>query len=124
MMMRQKQKGMTLIGWLLILIPIGMVGYFLITLLPIYYDGFKVGSSVSSFKSEYGVANKSPADIEKLLLRRLDINMVTDVNRDDINITKSGGMLTIDVAYHVRTKLFGNVDLIVSFDKRANIPTH
>ncbi len=120
--MKQRQGGMTFIGWMLILILIGLVAYFLLKLLPIYIDGFKVGDAVASFKSDYGIGNKSPAEIEKLLLRRLDVNMVTDVKRDDISVTKSGNMLTIEVTYDVRTNLFANVDLIVSFDKRADIP--
>lgn len=120
--MKNKQNGMTAIGWMLVLLLVGFVAFFFLKLLPIYIDGFKVGDAVNSFKSDYGIADKSPAEIEKLLLRRLDINMVTDVKRDDISVTKSGNILTIEVAYNVRTHLFANVDLIVSFDKRADIP--
>ena len=77
---------------------------------------------VKSFRHDPQAAAATPAEIERMVLKRLDINMVTDVKRDDISVTKTGNSITVEINYEVRQHMFGNIDVVVSFDKRAEIP--
>lgn len=118
----QRQKGITAIGWILILALIGCVVFFLLKLVPIYLDGFTVGDVVSSFKTDPDIAQKSPRQIAREIHKRLDINMIHDVQPDDISIDKTANLMSIEIDYEVREHLVGNIDIVVHFDKRAQIP--
>jgi hypothetical protein len=93
-------------------------------LLPIYLDGYSVKSSLESIKSEHNVGKKSSLDIKRMLLKRLDINMVDEVTKDDIYIDKSRGSMIVEVDYEVRKKLLGNLDVVVSFYHSIEVPTN
>jgi hypothetical protein len=119
-----KQRGMTAIGWVLIFLLIAVVTLVTLKLLPIYLDGYSVKSSLESIKSEHNIAKKSSLDIKRMLLKRLDINMVDEVTKDDIYIDKSRGSMIVEVDYEVRKKLLGNLDVVVSFYHSIEVPTN
>lgn len=120
----QKQKGMTAVGWVFVFLMIALVTLLVLKLLPIYLDGFSVSSSLESLKKEHNISKKSPQDIQRMILKRLDINMVDDVTKDDIYITRDKGSMTIEVDYEVREKLAGNLDVVVSFDYSVEVPVN
>jgi len=119
-----RQKGMTSIGWVLVFMLIAVVTLVTLKLLPIYLDGFAVKSSLASLKNEHNISNTPPNKIKTMLLKRFDINTVTDVTKDDIYIDKSQGMMTIEVEYEVRDKLVGNIDVVVMFNEKIEVPTN
>lgn len=119
----RKQKGMTAIGWVLVFLLIAIATLVVLKLLPIYLDGFSVQKSLESLKSEHNIGKASPLDIKKKLLKRLDINMVTDVTNNDIYITKSSGAMLIEVEYEVRENFVGNLDVVVSFNYSVEVPS-
>ena len=117
----KKQRGMTAIGWVLVLMLIGFFALIGLSLAPIYIDNFTVASVLNDMKQEPGVGAQSMGEINNTIMKRLDINSVTDVTRDDIFIERSGGETTITIQYEVRKNLMGNVDLVVSFDKAVTV---
>lgn len=117
-----KQKGLTAISIMMLLILIAFVAVTLLKIMPIYFDSFKVGSVVSGFKEERGLGDKSNNDIAKIILKRLDVNMVSDVTKDHIFIEKTKNTVFIDVEYEVRKQMFGNLDVVVSFKKSVEAP--
>jgi hypothetical protein len=118
-----KQKGMTAIGWVFAFALIAIVTLVTLKLLPIYLDGFSVKSSLASLENEHNIGKMSPLKIKSMLLKRLDINMVTDVTKDDIYIDRSNGAMTIEVDYEVREKLIGNLDVVVMFNSSIEVPS-
>ena len=123
MIMKQKQAGMTAIGWMGVIALIMMFVLLFLKLLPIYMDGYKVGSVLSDLKDEPGVASMTPVMISKTIMKRLDINMVDNVTRDDIYIDKLKNSMNVEIDYEVRENLVGNVDIVVHFQKAISIPT-
>ena len=51
--MRKKQRGVTLIGWIFLMIPLAIVGYAGIRLAPVYLNYMKVVRTLDQVKSEY-----------------------------------------------------------------------
>ena len=119
----RKQRGMTAVGWALVIMMIALVTLIVLKLLPIYLDGFSVSSAVASLQKEHNIGQKSPTDIKRILMKRLDVNMVDGVTKDDIYIERSKGMMAIEVDYEVRTKLVGNLDVVVSFNSAVEVPS-
>ena len=122
MQLKNKQKGLTGISIMAILIVIAFGAVIFLKIMPIYFDAFKVGDVVSSLKEERGLGDKGNREITTMILKRLDVNMVTDVTKEDIIIEKTKNDVYIDVEYEVRKPMFGNLDVVVSFKKSVEVP--
>lgn len=110
------QRGMTAIGWLIVL---GLVAFFALLVLrltPVYLEHYKVTSALQSLHEEPFITRKTNPEIMTLLMRRLDIDDVDRVKRDNIKIENQRGKLTIRVIYEVRIPMVANIDAVVSFD--------
>lgn len=119
----QKQKGMTAIGWLLVILLAIVVGIVLLKLLPVYLDGYKVYQSLASLEEDDTARGKGPAELSALLMKRLDINMVNDVTKDDIIISRGKTGYEVEVSYEARRQLFGNLYAVVVFSKTIEVPS-
>lgn len=122
MQLKNKQKGLTGISIMVILIAVAFFAIMLLKIMPIYFDSFKVGDVVSSMKDERGLGEKTNNEITTMILRRLDVNMVSDVTKDHIFIEKTKNDVSIEVEYEVRKPMFGNLDVIISFKKSVEAP--
>jgi hypothetical protein len=119
MVMRQdikRQRGMTGLGWLTVLFLIGFFALLTFKLAPIYLEHHSVKSVLNSLKDEPLITQRSKGEVLKIIMKRLNINSIRDLKRDQVHIDKSGGVLTVSIAYSVRKNMLGNVDVIVSFD--------
>lgn len=122
MQLKNNQKGLTGISIMMILVVIAFVAVAFLKIMPIYFDSFKVGDVVSSLKEERGLGEKTNNEISNLILKRLDVNMVSDVTKDHIFIEKTKNNVFVDVEYEVRKQMFGNLDVVISFKKSVEAP--
>jgi hypothetical protein len=112
----QRQKGMTAISLVALLILFGFLALIALRLVPIYLDHFKVVSHLKALAEQEETASMADNDIIKTYFKRLDIDDVVDVKRDDFFIEKGdGGGKVLAVEYEVRRPVFGNVSVVVSF---------
>jgi hypothetical protein len=118
----QRQKGITAISLVALLILFGFLALIALRLVPIYLDHFKVVSHLKSLAESEETANMSPDEIAKTYFKRLDIDDVTDVQRDDFFVDQGeGGGKVLAVEYEVRRPVFGNVSVVVSFVDEAEV---
>lgn len=122
MQLKNKQKGLTGISIMVILVVIAFMAIIFLKIMPVYFDSFKVGDVVSSLKEERGLGDKTNNEITTMILKRLDVNMVSDVTKEHIFIEKTKNDVFIDVEYEVRKQMFGNLDIVVSFKKSVEVP--
>ncbi|MCU7845840.1 MAG: DUF4845 domain-containing protein [Candidatus Thiodiazotropha sp. (ex Monitilora ramsayi)] len=113
---RQRQQGLTFISWLMILIVMGFMVMVALKITPVYLDHFAVRESLESLKSEPLIGRKQISEIRKLLMRRLDINNIRHLNKDDFTIRRSGGITMVQVKYEERREIIGNLSLVMTFD--------
>ena len=114
-----RQKGMTAIGWLIVL---GLIGFFTMLVLkmsPSYLEYYKIVSALESLENESGL--QSPADIRRLLNRRFNISYVDTINEKDVKVTSAGPMFKVTAKYESRVDLFGNVSVVMSFYKQVKV---
>jgi hypothetical protein len=108
---------MTGIGWLIVL---GLIGFFVLLALrmvPAYLEYYKVVSTLESMEKESGF--ESPREIRKLLERRFDISYVNTITPKDVIIKSAGQNYKVQAKYDAREHLFGNVSVVMSFDKQV-----
>jgi hypothetical protein len=118
------QKGMTAIGWMLVL---GLIAFFtLITLrtLPLYLEFGKVASTLESLREQPDMSRKTRSEIVKIVTKRFDVNDVRNVDPKLIKVSKDKGVLKVSINYERRQHLVGNVDIVATFDKQIEVVAH
>ena len=115
----KNQAGLTAVGFILILIPVGLAVYILLKAAPAYIEALSVGDVVNSLKKELDLKEKSREEIYTMIKKRLDVNNISSVDKDDIKIQKTVNDVTVTIDYETRVPLFWNVALAFSFNKRA-----
>jgi len=118
----KRQQGMTMIGWLLVLALVLLFAIITIKLVPAYIDGFKVYSALESLAADSSAHGKSVTELRKLINRRLDIDMVTDLRPEDLSFSRDKNGTKIDLDYEVRRELFGNMHVVLVFQKTVVVP--
>ena len=124
-MNRNNQRGMTAIGWLIVLALVAFFALLAIRLTPMYMEAFEVKSGLESLKNEPFITQKSKPEIFKLMRRRFDVDNIDDVDLGkSLTVEKSGGILRISLNYELRRHIVGNVDVIGSFNPKVEIIAH
>ena len=120
---RHHQRGMTAIGWLMVL---GLIAFFtLITLrlVPIYLEYGKVVSVLESLTSEPDIGAKSRREIIRLVSKRFNINDVRGVDPRTVKVSKDRGKTRISIEYERREHLMANIDVVAVFSKQVEVPS-
>jgi len=117
-----RQKGITLIGFMLMFVFFGFYVLLALKLGPIYLENYKVKSTLNSLKKESGITDKAPAEIIALVQKRWDVN---DINRitanDSLVVEKHTGSVVIQLDYEVEEPVVGNVSALVKFKETVKL---
>jgi hypothetical protein len=119
---RNHQRGMTAIGWLLVLGLIAFCTLITLRLVPMYLEYAKVVSTLESLENEPGISQMGKPEIVKIIGRRFDVNDVRKVDPRTVQISKERGQLLVGFKYERREHLVGNIDIVGVFDKTIEVP--
>lgn len=119
-MRRNKQLGVTALGWLILLTPFAIVIYAGIRATPVYLNYLKVVKTLEGTKSELkGGANAS--SIKSAIDKHFEIDMVNYPDAKDFKITRDEGAWLVEAQYEDDAPLFANISLHFQFDKQVRI---
>ena len=119
--MRNRQLGVTAIGWLFLLTPLAVVVYAGIRLTPVYLNYMKVAKAMDQAGNELKAGGVSAQSIRTAIDKHFEIDMVDYPTTKDMKITKDGASWVVESAYDDDAPLFANVSLHVTFDKVVKI---
>ena len=119
--MRNRQKGVTAIGWLFLLTPVAIVVYAGIRAAPVYLNYMKVVRAMEGAVTETKVGGATPQSIRSTIDKHFEIDMVDYPTTKDIKITKDGAAWVVESQYDDDAPLFANVSLHFLFDKKVRI---
>lgn len=117
--MQSKQRGVSLIGFLVILLVVGFFGYMAMKLVPAYTEYLGVVKAMNGQVSA-GTSGKPINEIRSELLRRMDFQYVDDatVKPTDITISQqNGGTSVLTVSYDKDIPFLYNIDFLLHFSK-------
>jgi hypothetical protein len=121
----RKQRGVTMIGWIFLLIPMAIVGYAAIRVGPEYYEYYKLASAVQATADQLeGEEALTPQRIRGAMQARFDTGYIDDVKASELPVTKSAAGWEVSIAYETEVPLFGNIYLTLDFDKTVAITTN
>jgi hypothetical protein len=119
--MNQKQRGMTLISWVLVLAVAFLFGIAALRLVPVYLEYIKVSSSLTSVQKEFNGQTATVADLRRGLEKRFDIESVHVIKTTDVKVDRVGNGYVMRALYDHHAPFVGNVGFIVHFDKSVQI---
>lgn len=119
--MRARQRGVTAIGWLILLIPFAIIIYAGIRLTPVYLNYMKVSRSLDELTDEYRSGGATPDTIRGSLAKRFEIESVDFPAVKDVTITRGGSGWLVEAAYDDEAPLFAGITLQVAFDKSVTL---
>ena len=119
--MRNRQKGVTAIGWLFLLTPLAIVIYAGIRLAPVYLNYLKVVKAMEGTVSELKAGGANPQSIRATIDKHFEIDMVEYPTTKDLKITRDNGVWQVESQYDDDAPLFANLSLHVVFDKKVKI---
>lgn len=117
----RKQQGLSLIGFIIVLVLVIFFVYLGMRIAPIYLEYYSVVTAMNGVAAERGSANYPPYDIRVKVLNRLYVSYTDDnVGEKNIKIIRRDG-IQLRVVYEVRKPLIGNLDVVASFDRMVRL---
>jgi hypothetical protein len=120
--MQHSQRGMTMLGMLVLVVVVGAWVYAGIRMTPKYLEYMRVAATLEKVRDEFD-ANPGTTEfmLRKAIERHFDIEMVNVITSNDIEITKDGGLFTMRAVYEDTVPLAGNVSFLLEFDKSVEV---
>jgi hypothetical protein len=120
--MQDRQRGMTFLGILLVVVVVGSWVYAGIRLVPKYLEYMRVAATLEKVSDEFSSNPESTEFmLRKAIERHFDIEMVTAVDSHDIEITKEAASFFMHVNYEATVPLISNVSFLLTFDKTVEV---
>ena len=120
--MQSKQRGMTVIGLLILALVFGLLGFGLLLLVPVYLENMKVVQSVNQVKIELDGARADPDVIRKALTKRLIVEDLRQIDvKKDFIIERGKDGYNLTAAYERRRDYIANVSLLADFEYKVEI---
>lgn len=121
--MLRKQKGITLIGFVVVLCVAGFFAYAAMKLVPIYSTHMGVVKAMKMLQTEEGIESKPIETIRAELSLKFNTQYVDDsmIPPQQIQLKKQGGNTSLRIFYDRRVPFIYNVDLLVHFDNTVDL---
>ena len=119
---RSSQRGITLLGFIVVLAVLGFFAFTGMRLFPMYSEFYSVKQAMEAIANEPGVENWNIARVRDMLDRRFNISYVESVKPQHIRLVRlpSGGNNLV-IEYEVRTKYAYNLDVVGVFEHSVEL---
>jgi hypothetical protein len=115
--MARRQVGATLLGYIILVLFVGVFAFGALRLTPVYLNYIKVAGVVDGVFEEFdGQAPTRPA-IRSSLSRRFDVESVSIITFRDVTVTAVDGGFEVSAVYDHPAPFVGNISFLVHFDK-------
>lgn len=118
--MQSQQRGVSMIGFLFVASVLIMVALLGMKLVPAYIEFFSVKKILATMGQDSDLKSKSNGEIRNDFIKRAGVNYVTVVKPEDLSIDRRNGVAVITADYAFRTKLVGNISLVVDFSASSD----
>lgn len=110
----RKQRGVSLLGLLVIGFMVGFAMLLGFKLVPAYVEYFAVKKTLAVLAKEQKTS--SPEDIRKAFEKRAVIEDINSFKADDLDIAKDKNGMSISVAYDKTVPVFSNIYVLIKFE--------
>lgn len=118
-----RQKGLTMISWVIIIAFLAFQGMVALKIAPVYFNDATISSVLKGMESDPSLAGQAPKELVGLLIKRLKVNNVYSLNKEDVKVKKTRSHYILMITYEPRGNVVGSLDYIMTFNHEARIPT-
>lgn len=118
-----KQKGISLIGFILVMVLVAILSLLVMKLFPAYNDNLKISQALQGLHETPGLRNATKKEIIDAMNKRLYINYgdkVVDINKT-LKVKQKDGKRFVNVDYEVVIPLVYNISALLAFDNSAEL---
>jgi hypothetical protein len=115
--MRRYQRGVTFIGWVILMIPFALVFYAGVRLTPVYLNYMKVRHTLEAVAAEVPNEGQTADGIRNAVVKHFIVDEVDYPTARDIKVVRDNGVWTLEANYDDQAPLFMNAAILVTFDK-------
>jgi hypothetical protein len=113
--MRKKQIGMGILGFVLIFAAVILVAVAALKIGPAYSEFSTAKRAIVAIAQGGEARGGTVADVRKAFDRRANVDAITVITPQDLEVTKDGSELVISFAYAKKVPLFANVAVCIDF---------
>jgi ABC-type lipoprotein release transport system permease subunit len=107
-----RQRGMSIIGMLLLLVLIGVVALIAMQVIPMYIQYYSIKSTIESVRKE-SVGDMPKEEIQRAIQKRFDIGYVNNVQAKDLNIRNDRSGKVLDLVYQDERELIQGLYVVL-----------
>jgi Tfp pilus assembly major pilin PilA len=114
------QRGVTFVGMIFIAALIILGAIIALKLVPAYIEYATVVQHLREIARSPDARGGSPREIRTLFSKRAQIDNISAVAADDIEVTRDGNSVVLSASYQTKVKLFGNLSACIDFEARSS----
>lgn len=119
--MRRYQRGVTFIGWVILMMPIAIVFYAGVRLAPVYLNYMKVKHSLDSVANEVPNEGQTADGVRNAVVKHFIVEEVDYPSAKDLKVVRENSVWTIEANYDDQAPLFADMAILVTFDKKVKL---
>ena len=114
---RHRQKGVSGVGWLVVIAFFALMITSFFNIFPMYYENYQVKTVLTSVQEDPSIDVKSKRAIWDSMSKKLFINEVLSIQRENVEMKRKDGKTTISVNYERRASFIGNLNFVGAFSE-------
>jgi hypothetical protein len=117
----RRQQGLSFVGWMAIVAIFGLLLISFFKVFPIYNENFTIQSVLTSVKEDQKIDPKSKRAIWDGIFKRLSVNHILTIKRENVKIVRRDGKTTVTITYETRRPYIGNLFIGGNFSESVVI---
>jgi hypothetical protein len=116
------QKGLSFVGWLLMLALVAFVASTAFKLVPHYLDYLSMKKAIEAVDSNQTLDITTVDDFYSYVGKSMQVNSIRDVDLNNaLKVTVANNKFNAHLKYEQREPLIMNIDLVLKFDQQFSV---
>ncbi|PTU76117.1 DUF4845 domain-containing protein [Pseudomonas mangrovi] len=116
-----KQKGMSMLSWMVVLVLVAFFASAGFKLIPHYMDNRALDRMITAVESDPTTKIRSVPEFYTYLFKGIQVNAIDLKPEEVFDIKLENNVYLVKLKYEQREPLIKNIDLVVSFDKEYRV---
>lgn len=112
----KQQQGLSMIGWLCLIVLFGFSVLVVSKLGPHYIDNRYVVSALKTLADNPDLSRMAPGEIRSSLSKIFTVNNIRGKATESVKVVKNSNATQVTIAYEERINLIYNIDVVLVFN--------
>lgn len=119
---QNSQKGLSILGWLVMLAVVAFLASAAFKVIPHYMDYMALEKMIKSVETDKSKDIRTVGDFKSHISKGMQVNSIRDLNIDEaLKVKVENNEFNAHLKYEKREPLIQNLDLVVRFDKEFRV---